>query len=124
MMAEKARLFKDESVLQKILNAGSPGAAKKFGRMVAGFSDDVWMAHRFEIVCRANVAKFSQNEELKTFLLNTGNKVLVEASPYDRIWGIGMSSNHQDINNPAMWKGLNLLGYALMEARDQLAHSK
>lgn len=65
-----------------------------------------------------NKAKFSQNKELKEILLNTENKVLVEASPQDRIWGIGLEQNNFDAVNPAKWRGLNLLGFALMEVRE------
>lgn len=123
MMAEKARLFKDESVLNRILKARSPGEAKKLGRLVNGFNEEKWLDHRFDIVCRANQAKFSQDQKLKQFLLHTGKKVLVEASPKDKIWGIGMSATHDHIYNPRLWKGLNLLGYALMFVREQLVNS-
>jgi len=66
-------------------------------------------------------AKFSQNEKLKTFLLNTGTRVLVEASPYDKIWGIGLSADQENIENPLTWNGENLLGFALMEVRDLIS---
>lgn len=122
MMAEKARLFGDKTTLQKILEAKSPGEAKSLGRQVAGFNETQWLAERFDIVCRANFAKFAQDPKLKQFLLNTGTKVLVEASPVDKIWGIGMAADHEHIHNPRLWKGLNLLGYALMEARELLAN--
>lgn len=120
MMAEKARLFGDESILQKILDCKSPAAAKKLGRQVKGFQNDVWEKERFEIVKKANYYKFSQKEELKQFLLQTKNRILVEASPVDKIWGIGMAVDNEHIENPKEWKGLNLLGFALMEVRDEL----
>lgn len=85
MMAEKARLFRDEDTLSKIIAAKSPAIAKKLGRQVANFDDRTWLQHRWDIVVRGNGAKFAQHEELKTFLLQTGDRVLVEASPYDRI---------------------------------------
>jgi len=66
------------------------------------------------------MAKFSQHADLKEFLLNTGDRVIVEASPYDRIWGIGMATTDANAENPARWKGLNLLGFALMEVRERL----
>ena len=69
---------------------------------------------------RGNLAKFSQNAELKEFLLNTDNRVLVEASPVDKIWGIGLAVDDKNIENPLMWQGLILLGFALMEVRDDL----
>jgi len=90
MMAEKACLFNDNEALEKILVSANPGDAKKLGRTVKNYKDDAWKQHRFDIVVRANQAKFSQNENLKEFLINTCDRVLVEASPRDRIWGIGM----------------------------------
>ncbi|WP_163830675.1 NADAR family protein [Spartinivicinus ruber] len=124
MMAEKARLFNDHETLQKILAAESPGEAKKLGRNVTGFDENIWINKRFSIVVKSNIAKFNQNPNLKEFLLNTGNRVLVEASPVDKIWGIGLPADYQYIENPYMWKGLNLLGFALMEVRNQLKTSR
>jgi ribA/ribD-fused uncharacterized protein len=125
MMAEKARLFGDGSALEKVLSSGSPAAAKAAGRGVMGFKDEVWLAHRWEIVVRANVAKFAQNAELEKFLLQTGDRVLVEASPVDKIWGIGLAADDEFAEKPRFWKGLNLLGFGLMEAREQIAaHSR
>ena len=86
MMAEKARLFGADDIRCQILQAGSPAQAKALGRQIIGFQDDIWNAHRFDIVCRANHAKFSQHPDLKAFLLQTGERVLVEASPMDSIW--------------------------------------
>lgn len=123
IMAEKARLFGDDEICEKILASTHPHDAKKLGRAVRNYQDKVWHDNRFEIVTRGNVAKFSQHEPLKSFLLNTGDRVLVEASPRDRIWGIGMGKDNPDAQNPAKWRGLNLLGFALMAVRDQLASS-
>jgi ribA/ribD-fused uncharacterized protein len=81
------------------------------------YDEKTWHEHRFEIVTRGNSATLSQHEQFKTFLLNTGNRVLVEASPRDRIWGIGMDKNHLVVENPAKCRGLNLLGFALMASR-------
>lgn len=120
MMAEKARLFRDTETEEKILKAVTPGEAKKLGRCVSGFDDVAWAAHRFDVVVSANVGKFSQNEALKDFLLNTGDRVLVEASPVDKIWGIGLAEDSPAVENPRRWKGLNLLGFALMEVRERL----
>jgi ribA/ribD-fused uncharacterized protein len=89
MMAEKARLFGDEDLRAQILKAASPKAAKQLGRQVKNFKEEVWQESRFQFVVEGNHAKFSQNRELERFLLGTGSKVLVEASPVDRIWGIG-----------------------------------
>nr|WP_202626606.1 isochorismatase family protein [Steroidobacter agaridevorans] len=117
MMAEKAALFGDQETRAQILQAANPGAAKALGRKVRGFDDAVWAEHRFGIVVRANQAKFSQNPALRQFLESTGSRILVEASPVDRIWGIGMAKDHDRANDPNSWRGLNLLGFALMQVR-------
>ncbi len=120
MMAEKARLFGDEEILAKILAATSPHQAKKLGRKVANFVEAEWKAHRYAIVVEGNYHKFSQHSDLESFLGSTGGKVLVEASPYDRIWGIGFKQDVKGIEDPYSWKGQNLLGFALMEVRERL----
>ena len=120
MMAGKARVFNDHEVLQEILQISHPHDAKKLGRKVKNFTPDIWDQHKFDIVVKANYAKFSQNPELKTFLLNTNDRIIVEASPRDRIWGIGMGQSNEKALNPNLWRGHNLLGYALMEVRDKL----
>lgn len=120
MMACKARLFGDLAMELQILKAESPAIAKKLGRKVARFDSAVWDAHKFEFVLQGNVLKFGQNQPLKNFLFSTGDKVMVEASPMDAIWGIGLSADAVGIENPANWRGENLLGFALMEARDIL----
>lgn len=120
MMAEKARLFQDETMLTKILNCRKPAEAKELGRKVRGFDKSVWEANRIGIVVQGNYLKFKQNEDLWQFLDNTKSRVLVEASPVDPIWGIGISADAEGIEYPQNWKGLNLLGYALMEVRDRL----
>jgi ribA/ribD-fused uncharacterized protein len=121
MMAEKARLFGDIETSNKILQAKHPHDAKLLGREVKNFNSKVWDDHKFSIVMKGNYFKFSQDEELKSFLLSTKKRVLVEASPRDFIWGVGMSQDDEGVNNPNLWKGQNLLGYALMEVRDQLS---
>ncbi|WP_299107500.1 NADAR family protein [uncultured Tenacibaculum sp.] len=122
MMAGKARLFKDEEILQKILNATHPNDAKKLGRKVKNFTPELWNEHKFEIVLEANYAKFSQNEALKEYLVNTKDRIIVEASPVDPIWGIGLAADNPNATNPTKWKGHNLLGYVLMEVRDRLSN--
>jgi len=121
MMWSKARLFEDELSAAKILDAKDPASAKSLGLDVKAFVDSVWIAHRFDIVVRASLAKFSQNRALGDYLLATNSKVLVEASPRDRIWGIGLGAANPDAKNPLTWRGLNLLGFALMAARTELA---
>ncbi|MBF4517238.1 NADAR family protein [Flavobacterium sp. ANB] len=120
MMAKKAELFNDNEVLAKIIKANSPAEVKKLGREVKNYDDKLWLSNRYEIVKQGNYHKFNQNKDLKTFLLNTKDRVIVEASPVDPIWGIGMASDHKDVLNPEKWRGLNLLGFALMEVRDEL----
>ncbi|WP_426483606.1 NADAR family protein [Flavobacterium sp. 2] len=120
MMAKKAELFQDKEILEKILLVDSPAEAKKLGREVRNYDDKLWLENRYEIVKQGNYHKFNQNADLKTFLLNTNDRVLVEASPVDPVWGIGMASDHTDALNPEKWKGLNLLGFALMEVREEL----
>ncbi|GHC48462.1 NADAR family protein [Roseibacillus persicicus] len=121
MMAEKARLFNDEPIRQRILSCQSPAEAKKLGRQIANFDEQVWQQNRFKIVVTGNVAKFSQNQKLGDFLKQTQKRILVEASPRDKIWGIGMAQSNPDAENPLLWKGPNLLGFALMSARNQIA---
>lgn len=121
MMAEKARLFGDAERLGRILQAKSPGEAKALGREVLGFEQSIWQAARETIVLRGNLAKFSQNAALSTYLLGTGERVLVEASPRDAVWGAGLTRDCSDAERPENWPGLNLLGFALMRVRAALA---
>lgn len=120
MMAGKAKLFNDDETLEEILNSDTPNQAKSLGRKVKNFDYQIWDRQKYEIVKRANLLKFSQNEKLKEFLLSTDDKILVEASPYDRIWGIGMLETDPKAQNPSLWNGENLLGFTLMEVRDLL----
>ncbi|MER6117647.1 NADAR family protein [Streptomyces sp. NPDC001743] len=120
MMAGKARLFGDAEAEEQAVAAKSPAAAKKVGRLVRGFDDTVWERERYGLVVVGSVHKFAQNPELGGFLLGTGDRVLVEASPVDRIWGIGLAADDPRAQDPAAWRGLNLLGFALMEARAAL----
>jgi len=82
--------------------------------------EKLWYERSFDIVVDGNRAKFSQNRELKKFLLSTSNRVIVEASPYDKIWGIGMSADDKRATNPTKWRGENRLGFALMVVRELL----
>ncbi len=120
MMAQKAKLFDDEEIYGQILLETDPKAIKRLGRLVKNYDDAVWSAKRFEVVVKGNMAKFSQNEALRKFLLGTGSRIIVEASPKDRLWGIGLDEFAKDAVDPTLWKGENLLGFALMEVRDRL----
>lgn len=121
MMVAKSRLFGDHEAAEKILASASPAQAKNLGRTVRGYDDAVWREHRFDIVARGSQAKFAASPDLRTYLVGTGQRILVEASPQDRIWGIGLTGDDPAAANPEQWRGLNLLGFALMEARDRLA---
>ncbi|MEV6345140.1 NADAR family protein [Actinoplanes sp. NPDC051851] len=120
MMWRKARLFGDEESATRILAAKHPARAKELGRGVLGFRDEEWVRERFAIVVDAGMAKFGQHPDLREYLLGTGERVLVEASPLDRIWGIGLVATDERATDPSRWRGLNLLGFALMEARARL----
>ena len=120
MMAAKARLSGDARAAAQILAAPHPGAAKALGRQVRGFDEQRWAEHRFKVVIAGNMAKFGQHPQLRDFLVSTGSRVLVEASPQDRVWGIGLTADDERAASPAHWLGLNLLGFALMEVRQQL----
>ncbi|WP_437069789.1 NADAR family protein [Streptomyces sp. enrichment culture] len=120
MMAAKARLFADAEGERRVLAAGHPSEAKKAGRLVRGFDEEVWRRERFGIVVEGSVHKFAAHGELRSFLLDTGERVLVEASPVDRVWGIGLAADAEGANDPVRWRGPNLLGFAPMEARGRL----
>jgi ribA/ribD-fused uncharacterized protein len=120
MMWSKAVLFGDGEAAERVLAASHPHRAKAVGREVHGFDEAVWKAHRVAIVVAGSIAKFGQHADLRAFLLGTGERVLVEASPRDRIWGIGLGESNEAARDPARWRGLNLLGFALMRAREEL----
>ncbi|NUW42205.1 NADAR family protein [Nonomuraea rhodomycinica] len=121
MMAHKAWLFGDDEAAEAILAAEHPGEAKKLGRTVRGFDEERWNAHRFDIVVQGNLAKFGQHDDLRRFLAGTAGRVLVEAAPNDRVWGIGLTAGDERAASPSTWRGTNLLGFALMTVRDTLA---
>lgn len=121
MMWRKALLFDDTAVAARVLTARTPAEAKSLGRQVSGFAGEVWDAQRLQIVVEGNLAKFGQDPALRSYLLGTGSRVLVEASPQDRVWGIGLVASDPRASDPSQWLGLNLLGEALMEVRSRLA---
>jgi hypothetical protein len=120
MMAGKARLFGDEDAARRAVAPGHPKAAKAVGRSVRGFDEAVWRRERFDLVVAGSTHKFEQHPDLRAFLLGTARRVLVEASPLDRVWGIGLAADDERAEHPDAWRGLNLLGFALMAARDRL----
>ncbi|MGX4689537.1 NADAR family protein [Streptomyces sp. JNUCC 63] len=120
MMAGKARLFADADAERRVLAARHPAEAKKAGRLVRDFDERLWERERFRIVVEGNVHKFTAHPALRDFLLATGDRVLVEASPVDPVWGIGLAATDAAATDPERWRGPNLLGFALMETRRRL----
>ena len=120
MMAKKALLFDDQESFDLIITANKPAIAKTLGRSVKNFDAEKWNAKAFEFVVEGNLHKFLQHENLKQYLLQTNEQVIVEASPVDPIWGIGLAQDAKEASDPFKWKGPNLLGFALMEVRDRL----
>jgi ribA/ribD-fused uncharacterized protein len=120
MMAHKASLFGDIEIFNKILSATKPGEVKELGRQIRRFDEIKWNKWKYEIVKIGNIHKFHQNIILKEYLRSTSDRVIVEASPTDNVWGIGLPQDSKMIENPYTWNGENLLGFALMEVRDFL----
>ena len=116
MMAQKALLFDDKEMFEKIAANTNPRDVKALGRKIKNFNSEVWDEEKLQIVERGNFFKFSQHPALRDFLI----AIIVEASPFDPIWGIGMDANHPDRFYPEKWKGQNLLGIALMSVRELL----
>lgn len=123
MMYNKAILFEDHEIAACILEETVPNKIKALGRKVRGFSDGVWLKNRERIVKMGNILKFSQNANLKEQLIATGETLLVEASPRDCIWGIGLGITNEKITDEKNWRGTNLLGKILTEVRDELKHN-
>ena len=122
-MWSKATLFGDAAAAARILAVLDPGAQKAIGKRVRGFDEAVWVRNRFGIVRQGNLAKFSQNPDLLERLRQTAGTTLVEASPTDRIWGIGLGVGDARCLRRATWRGLNLLGFAETEVRVELCGS-
>lgn len=117
MMSQKALLFGDRETCEKIMASDNPNDYKALGRQVQGFDQRLWDENKYEIVLKGNLAKFGQNPKLKDYLFSTGDSILVEASPYDAVWGVRLAIDDECIKNPENWQGENLLGCALMETR-------
>jgi len=120
MMYYKALVFKDEESVKKILLSKNPKDQKALGRKVKNFDKGAWDKEKIKVVTIVNYAKFSQNPILKQKLMETGDRILVEASPYDRIWGIGLGVSADGIDDPKNWKGKNLLGKSLVSVRSMI----
>ncbi len=120
MMAKKAELFGDEEALLKIMESSHPREQKRIGRAVKNFVAERWNAVSRDVVFRGNMAKFTQNPDLRKYMLGTGDQEIVEASPEDVIWGIGLSADDPDAQDKTKWKGTNWLGEVLMSVRDTI----
>jgi hypothetical protein len=118
MMAMKARLFGDSNSLKKIMATQIPRLQKQYGREVIGFDPNVWSDVAYEVVLRATVEKYRQNPKLLILLQKAGDLEFVEASPEDVIWGIGLGTENPDALDKAKWRGQNLLGKAITEAKE------
>jgi ribA/ribD-fused uncharacterized protein len=124
MMYGKALLFHDAETAAKILQAESPQEQKALGRKIRNFDTNIWLLFREGVVYTASHAKFTQNPALEEILLATKGTTLVEASPYDKIWGIGLGENDPKASSRATWDGLNLLGETLTRVREAIAYRK
>ena len=120
MMTEKARLFGDSATLAKIMSAVEPSDQKRYGREVKGFDKKVWDAAARDIVYKASYAKYTQNQDCYDAILATAGTTLVEASPHDTIWGIGLRSCDPRAKDRATWLGTNWLGETLTKVRDDI----
>lgn len=121
-MAIKALTFGDEETFKKLKKAETPKEAKELGRQVANFNEGLWDAMRYEAMVDALRAKFFRvnGYRLKQYLLSTYPRLLAEASPYDKVWGIGLKRDDENAQDPSKWTGQNLLGKALMQVRSEL----
>ena len=123
MMHQKALTFNDLEIAEKVLQTSNPKDQKGLGRQIKGFDKDKWDSVCLGIVYKGNFAKFTQNPDLMSMLLSTGDRLLVEASPLDKIWGIGMAEEDPAVDDPANWKGLNLLGWSITLVKQQIKNS-
>ena len=123
MMYRKALCFHDQAIAKQILAIDNVARIKELGRLVSGYDDRIWSGIRQIVVYEGLLAKFSQNTGLRKNLLDTGDALLAECAVRDRIWGIGLSMTDPKRLEPAQWKGQNLLGYALMMARERIRNA-
>lgn len=118
-MYMKAKLFKDDEVAEKILATSNQKTIKALGREVKNFDQLVWDNFKYSLMREANDLKFNQNKDLQLLLLSTGDEQICEASPLDRIWGIGLGVTNPDYKDPTKWRGQNLLGQVLLSLREE-----
>lgn len=120
MMAMKAKLFGDEKIHTAIMYSNEPRNQKALGREVVGFDPVKWNEVCRLVVYRANLAKFTQDKIAYDWLLDTGDKLIVEASPVDKIWGIGLHQSKAEAWDTEKWQGKNWLGEAIMQVRSDI----
>jgi ribA/ribD-fused uncharacterized protein len=120
MMYNKAMVFNDTATAKSILETTDPKKQKALGRQVKNFDDFVWMEKSFDIVVKGNIEKFKQNPKMLAELEASKGKIIVEASPYDKRWGIGLAADAPNIEDQSTWQGENLLGKAIMQVRTEL----
>lgn len=120
MMWKKAMIFGDTDIAAEVIKSVHPRDTKALGRKVKGFDKDIWEQVCRTVVYEGNHAKFTQNEKLRKALMETGDTLLVEASPYDAIWGIGLKEADAKKISEKDWPGTNWLGLALTELRENL----
>lgn len=123
MMYQKAKLFGDVEIMREILNTTSPREQQKLGRLVNNFDQNIWNENAISIVTKGNIYKFSQNKHLRDLLIETKDKFLVEASPIDKVWGIGLAEDNPLIVDESNWQGTNWLGICLMNTRDYIINN-
>ena len=125
MMYHKARVFNATDIQKKMIEVkNNPKAVKALGRQIKNFSDSVWDKHKMEVVERASFLKFTQNPDLLRQMINDKDKILVEASPVDKIWGIGLHYNDDKVLDESKWNGQNLLGKCIMKARNEIINKE
>jgi len=117
-MQQKALLFNDTEVAEMIMEQKSPRSQKFLGRQVRGFDQAIWMEKCQDIMVPALVSKFRQDMYSLNCMVDSGDSIIVEASPFDKVWGIGMTKDDPRATDPSKWEGQNLLGIVLMKARD------
>jgi ribA/ribD-fused uncharacterized protein len=120
MMAKKCLAHGDYKGVTDVMECDDPREQKAIGRRISNYSDEIWNPKRYQVVVDGNFYKFTQDPRLKELLISTGNKIIVEASPYDKVWGIGLGTNDNRVLNESLWDGQNLLGKAIMDVRELL----
>ena len=120
MMHRKALLMGDTFAAEIILGEKNPAQHQTLGRQIQNFNQELWDSYKYNIVLQGNRARFHQSPQCRELLLATGDKLIVEASPYDKVWGIGKGASDPDIMDETKWNGQNLLGKVLTQVREEI----